>query len=122
MKKGERRKEKSASKREQRQVYLNVAEREQIQDRKAGLKEKGDPTPNREQSSLLELPRCEGGKDRKAGLKEKYHAELLLNDFLVYSYFVYLSTEMRIHSAKASPFRGGWRGLSRLLVPRLLVN
>ena len=40
MKKGERRKEKSASKREQRQVYLNVAEREQIQDRKAGLKEK----------------------------------------------------------------------------------
>ena len=34
------RKEKSASKREQRQVYLNVAEREQIQDRKAGLEEK----------------------------------------------------------------------------------
>ena len=33
-------KEESASKREQRQVYLNVAEREQIQDRKAGLKEK----------------------------------------------------------------------------------
>ena len=41
-KKGERRKEKSASKREQRQVYLNVAEREQIQDRKAGLKVKGE--------------------------------------------------------------------------------
>ena len=34
------RKEKSASKREQRQVYLNVAEREQIQVRKAGLNEK----------------------------------------------------------------------------------
>ena len=34
------RNEKSASKREQRQVYLNVAEREQIQVRKAGLKEK----------------------------------------------------------------------------------
>ena len=34
------RKEKSASKREQRQVYLSVAERKQIQDRKAGLKEK----------------------------------------------------------------------------------
>ena len=33
--KGERRKEKSASKREQRQVYLSVAERKQIQDRKA---------------------------------------------------------------------------------------
>jgi hypothetical protein len=33
--------------------------------------EKGEPTPNRVQSSLLELPRCEGGKDRKAGLKEK---------------------------------------------------
>ena len=27
-----------------------------------------EPTPNRAQSSLLELPRCEGGKDRKAGL------------------------------------------------------
>ena len=79
MKKGERRKEKSASKREQCQVYLNVAEREQIQ-------------------------------DRKAGLKEKYHAGLLLDDFLVYSYFVYLSTEMRIHSAKASPFRGRLEG------------
>ena len=26
------------------------------------------PTPNRVQSSLLELPRCEGGKDREAGL------------------------------------------------------
>ena len=39
---GERRKEKSASKREQRQVYLSVAERKQIQDRKAGLKEKGE--------------------------------------------------------------------------------
>ena len=26
-------------------------------------KEKGEPTPNRVQSSLLELPRCEGGKD-----------------------------------------------------------
>ena len=38
--KGERRKEKSASKREQRQVYLSVAERKQIQDRNAGLKEK----------------------------------------------------------------------------------
>ena len=35
------RKEKSASEREQRQVYLSVAERKQIQDRKAGLKEKG---------------------------------------------------------------------------------
>ena len=35
------RKEKSASKREQRQVYLSVAERKQIQDRKAGLKKKG---------------------------------------------------------------------------------
>ena len=34
------RNEKSASKREQRQVYLSVAERKQIQDRKAGLKEK----------------------------------------------------------------------------------
>jgi hypothetical protein len=33
-------KEKSASKREQRQVYLSIAERKQIQDRKAGLKEK----------------------------------------------------------------------------------
>ena len=40
---GERRKEKSASKREQRQVYLSVAERKQIQDRKAGLKEKDHP-------------------------------------------------------------------------------
>ena len=38
---GELRKEKSASKREQRQVYLSVAERKQIQDRKAGLKKKG---------------------------------------------------------------------------------
>jgi hypothetical protein len=38
--KGKRKKEKSASEREQRQVYLNVAEREQIQDRRAGLKEK----------------------------------------------------------------------------------
>ncbi len=36
------RNEKSASKREQRQVYLSVAERKQIQDRKAGLKEKGE--------------------------------------------------------------------------------
>ena len=35
------------------------------------IKEKGEPTPNRVQSSLLELPRCEGGKDREAGLKEK---------------------------------------------------
>ena len=35
-------------------------------------KEKGEPTPNRVQSSLLELPRCEGGKDREAGLKEKF--------------------------------------------------
>jgi hypothetical protein len=32
---------------------------------------KGEPTPNRVQSSVLELPRCEGGKYRKAGLKEK---------------------------------------------------
>ena len=38
-------------------------------------KEKGEPTPNRVQSSLLELPRCEGGKDREAGLMEKGHAE-----------------------------------------------
>ena len=37
--------------------------------------EKGKPTPNRVQSSLLELPRCEGGKDRKAGLKEKSASE-----------------------------------------------
>ena len=34
-------------------------------------KEKGDPTPNRVQSSLLELPRCEGGKDHEVELKEK---------------------------------------------------
>ena len=34
-------------------------------------KEKGEPTPNRVQSSLLELPRCEGGKDCEAGLKER---------------------------------------------------
>ena len=27
------------------------------------LKKKAEPTPNRVQSSLLELPRCEGGKD-----------------------------------------------------------
>ena len=33
-------------------------------------KEKGEPTPNRVQSSLLELPRCEGGKDDEVGLKE----------------------------------------------------
>jgi hypothetical protein len=33
--------------------------------------EKGEPTPNRVQSSLLELPRCEGGKDHEVGLKEK---------------------------------------------------
>jgi hypothetical protein len=32
---------------------------------------KGEPTPNRVQSSLLELPRCEGGKDHGVGLKEK---------------------------------------------------
>ena len=32
---------------------------------------KGEPTPNRVQSSVLELPRCEGGKYRKAGLKKK---------------------------------------------------
>ena len=31
---------------------------------------KGEPTPNRVQSSLLELPRCEGGKDDEVGLKE----------------------------------------------------
>ena len=35
------------------------------------IKEKGEPTPNRVQSSLLELPRCEGGKDHGVGLKEK---------------------------------------------------
>ena len=40
--------------------------------------EKGEPTPNRVQSSLLELPRCEGGKDRKAGLKEK--GEITMRD------------------------------------------
>ena len=28
-------------------------------------------TPNRVQSSLLELPRCEGGKDHGVELKEK---------------------------------------------------
>ena len=28
------------------------------------------PTPNRGQSSLLELPRCEGGKDHKVGLTD----------------------------------------------------
>ena len=28
----------------------------------------GQPTPNRAQSSLLELPRCEGGKDHEVGL------------------------------------------------------
>ena len=38
--KGERRKEKSASKREQKQVHFDYAEREQVQDRKAGLNEK----------------------------------------------------------------------------------
>ena len=32
---------------------------------------KGEPTPNRVQSSSLELPRCEGGKDHEVGLKEK---------------------------------------------------
>ena len=57
-------------------------------------KEKGEPTPNRVQSSLLELPRCEGGKDRKAGLKEKgeisvaclgnaYSPKILGNDIAV---------------------------------------
>ena len=30
---------------------------------------KEQPTPNRGQSNLFELPRCEGGKDREAGLK-----------------------------------------------------
>ena len=39
-KKGERGKENFAIKREQRQVYLDSAEREQSQDRKAGLKGK----------------------------------------------------------------------------------
>lgn len=39
-KKGERGKENFAIKREQRQVKLDSAEREQSQDRKAGLKEK----------------------------------------------------------------------------------
>ena len=37
---GEMRKENFASKREQRQAYLDSAEREQSQDRKAGLNEK----------------------------------------------------------------------------------
>ena len=32
---------------------------------------KDEPTPNRGQSNLFELPRCEGGKDREAGLKMK---------------------------------------------------
>ena len=36
------RKQNFASKREQRQAYLDSAEREQSQDRKAGLKEKGE--------------------------------------------------------------------------------
>ena len=40
--KGKRRKENFASKREQRQAYLDSAEREQSQDRKAGLNEKGE--------------------------------------------------------------------------------
>ena len=31
----------------------------------------GEPTTNRVQSSLLELPRCEGGQDCEAGLKKK---------------------------------------------------
>ena len=35
------------------------------------IKEKGEPTPNRVQSSSLELPRCEGGKDHEVGLNEK---------------------------------------------------
>ena len=47
--KGKMRNEKSASKREQRQVYLNVAEREQIQVRKAGLNE------NRRQTECNQL-------------------------------------------------------------------
>ena len=82
-------------------------------------KEKGEPTPNRVQStdvgasakisllnlcrstrkktrlSLLELPRCEGGKDRKAGLKEKEPCGTILvylGNYLVYSYLVYSST------------------------------
>ena len=30
----------------------------------------GQPTPNRAQLSLLELPRCEGGKDHEVGLTD----------------------------------------------------
>lgn len=40
--KAESRKQNFASKREQRQAYLDSAEREQSQDRRAGLKEKGE--------------------------------------------------------------------------------
>ena len=68
--KGKRRKEKSASEREQRQVYLNVAEREQIQDRRAGLKEKS--ASKREQRQVyLSVAEREQIQDRGAGLKEK---------------------------------------------------
>ena len=33
-------------------------------------RDNGQPTPNRAQSSLLELPRCEGGKDHEVGLTD----------------------------------------------------
>ena len=40
-----------------------------MKEQRAKMKEQ--PTPNRGQSNLFELPRCEGGKDRIAGLKSK---------------------------------------------------
>ena len=40
-----------------------------MKEQRAKMKEQ--PTPNRGQSNLFELPRCEGGKDREAGLKSK---------------------------------------------------
>ena len=64
-------------------------------------KEKGEPTPNRVQSSSLELPRCEGGKDHEVGLKEKGEMRKAMR--MIISFGVYLLNP------------------SRLLVPRLLV-
>ena len=63
-------------------------------------KEKGEPMPNRVQSSLLELPRCEGGKDYEVGLKEKDRAVRIvvyLCTLLVYSYLVYSFTKKLIN-------------------------
>ena len=56
-----------------RNIFLNLVGeffRRRTTDNRQRTTVNGQPTPNRAQSSLLELPRCEGGKDHEVGLTD----------------------------------------------------